>query len=247
MAGPGRPALTMSMRGLTGLDVQVDRKGAPGHAGHLGGAIPDPLAAMAEMLAGLHDDTGKITVPGFYREVSGTGDHRDDFVERTTTRPALTVTGLAGGGVGRRTQATIGTRARASLDIRLVPDQTPTAIATAVARRLRELAPEGIHVRVRLRAAVPPVQVDPRHPATRIAAAALADAFGARPEAIRSGGSNPAVAALVRAGIPVVLMGFSVPDDHIHGPDERLHLPTFFRAIVASASLLDRMRLLVPR
>ena len=270
MVGRGRPALTIALRGLIGLDVQADRTGRPVHAGHLGGAIPDPLAALAEMLAGLHDRTGRISVPGFYERVAGPeirirpgpaprpgpegaamleaadaveglGEPGYDLVARTTTRPALTVTGLAGGAVGGDTQATIGTQARASLDIRIVPEQEPGDVAEAVARRLRRLAPPGIRVTVRVRSAVPPVRVDPAHPATAIAAAALIDGFGARPVAIRSGGSSPAVAALVQAGFPVVLMGFSLPDDRIHGPNERLDLPTFLRAIIASASLMERL------
>ena len=265
MAGSGHPALTASLRGLLSLDVQVRRPGVAVHAGHLGGALPDPLAALAGMIAALTSG-GRVAVPGFYDavrtlprrrpvnatrrdaalvaatgSVPGLGEPGWTLEERTTIRPSLTVTGLAGGGVGAHAQATVATRARATLDIRLVPDQDPDAVHRLVRRRLAAACPPGIRVRTRARTRVRPVAIDLGQPVIGAARAALEDAFGRPPELLRSGGSSPVAAALQAAGIPVVLMGFALPDGHIHGADERLHLPTFFRGIVASADLLERL------
>jgi acetylornithine deacetylase/succinyl-diaminopimelate desuccinylase-like protein len=264
MAGRGRPALTGSLRGLLSLDIVVERPGPAVHAGHLGGAVPDPLAALAWMIAGLHDRDGRVAVPGFYaavrpvghhrvgaaadaallsevRSVAGLGEPGWTLVERTTIRPDLTVTGLAGGGVGTHAQATVANRARATLDVRLVADQRPADVDKSIRAHLDRLRPPGIRVAVRTRSAVLPVTVDLANLVTRHAAAALGDGFGRRPVILRSGGSSPAVVALQAAGIPVALMGFALPDSRIHGANEELDLPTFFRGIVASASFMERL------
>jgi acetylornithine deacetylase/succinyl-diaminopimelate desuccinylase-like protein len=266
MAAPGRPALTASLRGLVSLEVIVERPGPEVHAGHFGGALPDPLTALAGLVAGLHDERGRIAVPGFHaavrlvprapspvrtrrdhelivstRSVPGVGEPGWSLDERATTRPALTVTGLAGGSVGTHGRAVVANRGQARLDVRLVADQQPSVVAAAIRRRLQAACPPGVSLRVRLMSAVPPASVDLGHPVSRLAAAALRDGFRISPTILRSGGSSPAVAALRARAIPVALMGFALPDGRIHGPNESLHLPTFFRAIVASASFLTRL------
>jgi acetylornithine deacetylase/succinyl-diaminopimelate desuccinylase-like protein len=160
--------------------------------------------------------------------------------ERTTLRPALTVTGLSGGYTGPGTQSAVPARAQARLNLRLVPDQDPQEARRLVCARLRALAPAGLELTVRAGPGSRATTIDRRHPAMGAAARSLGEAFGRDPVFIRSGGSIPIIDVVQRLfGVPVVLMGFALPGDGMHAPNERVNLPTLHRGTAACARFLE--------
>jgi acetylornithine deacetylase/succinyl-diaminopimelate desuccinylase-like protein len=260
MLEEGRPTIVTGLRGLVSADVVVSGPRRDVHSGLFGGAVANPAEALATIVAALHDPAGRVDLPGFYRTVRSAPTSRraeDDPTvlsaagvdvswgepgwtadERRSIRPALIVTTIAAG--GRQPRAAIPARAIARVTLRLVPDQDPLAMASALVARVREVAPPAVRVRVVTRAAVPPVVVRCDHPAVMAAAGALRDVWQRPPEFVRSGGTIPGVAALAARGIQPVLVGFGLPADAIHGAQESLHLPTFSRAVDALQRFLVR-------
>lgn len=263
MLAPDRPAVSYAQRG--GLRAELEVKGPPHelHSGNFGGAVHNPLQALCEMIAGLHDAHGRLAIPGFYDDVRHWGEKERAFMARTgptdeqilldaqvergwaesgfslyestTIRPALTLNGMAGGHYGRGAKSIIPARALAKLSFRLVPDQDPQKVAQLFRDHIARVTPPAVRSSVRTFSAVKPALVDRNHPAVRAAALAYKRAFGALPIFLRSGGSIPVVSTFQETlGCPVVLMGFGLPDDHIHGPNEKFHLPNFYKAIATS-------------
>lgn len=263
MLAPDRPAISYAQRG--GLRAEIEVKGPIHelHSGSFGGAVLNPLQALCEIIARLHDDRGRVAIPGFYDDVrrwgedergfmarSGPGDDqilRDAGVqtgwgesgyslyERTTIRPALTLNGIVGGHHGRGSKSIIPASALVKLSFRLVPNQNPEKIAQLFRDHIERITPRHVRSSVRTFSPIKPALVDRGHPAVQSAASAYRKGFGASPVFIRSGGSIPVVntfQALLE--IPAVLMGFGLPDDHIHGPNEKFHLPNFYKGINTS-------------
>jgi acetylornithine deacetylase/succinyl-diaminopimelate desuccinylase-like protein len=263
MLAPDRPAISYAQRG--GLRAEVEVEGPPHelHSGNFGGAVHNPLQALCEMIARLHDAHGRVAIPGFYDDVRSWGEKERAFMsrsgpgdkeilqdagveqgwgesgfglyERTTIRPALTLNGMAGGHYGQGAKGIIPARAIAKLSFRLVPDQRPERVAQLFREHIGRITPSTVRSSVRTFSAIEPALVDRNHPAVRAAAVAYKKGFGAAPVFIRSGGSIPVVNTFQKIlGIPAVLMGFGLPDDHIHGPNEKFHLPNFYKAIATS-------------
>lgn len=263
MLAPDRPAISYAQRG--GLRAEVEIKGPPHdlHSGNFGGAVLNPLQALCEMIARLHDTHGRVAIPGFYDDVRDWGEKERAFMarsgpaddeilqdakvecgwgesgfslyERTTIRPALTLNGIAGGHYGPGAKSIIPTQAIAKLSFRLVPDQSPQKIAQLFRDHIERITPAAVRSTVRTLSAIEPALVNRNHPAVRAAACAYDKGFGSLPVFIRSGGSIPVVNTFQKLlGIPAVLMGFGLPDDHIHGPNEKFHLPNFYKAIATS-------------
>jgi acetylornithine deacetylase/succinyl-diaminopimelate desuccinylase-like protein len=266
MVGPDRPALTYAVRGLVGAEVTISRATGELHAGLHGGAVADPVLAACRMAAALRDPDGRITLPEFYARVKavgpaeraalaqvarlgggpgsgddGAGEPSFTALERTTIRPALTITGIAGGSVGADGKAAIARAATLRFDLRLVPDQEPRTIMRSLARHCAAFATPGLRVRFVPGAAAAPLVLSREGAALAAAGRAYTRAFGRAPLWRRSSGTVPVAAALHDRGVTPVLAGFALPDDHIHGPDERLHLPTFFRAIETSLALWEEL------
>jgi acetylornithine deacetylase/succinyl-diaminopimelate desuccinylase-like protein len=263
MLGPGRPAIGYAQRGNIRFEVQVQGPQQDLHSGNFGGVVHNPLQALCEIIAGLQDPDGRVTIPGFYDKVrewsvkerqymAQTGPRDADILhdatvsrpwgetgynlyERITIRPALTLNGLSGGYQGPGIKTVIPATALAKLSIRIVPDQTPSDIERLFREHITQAAPPGLRVKVRTLAASHPAMVNRNHPALKAAALAYKRGFGAAPVFLRSGGSVPAASIFQKAlGIPTVLMGFALPDDHIHAPNEKFYLPNFFRGIETS-------------
>jgi acetylornithine deacetylase/succinyl-diaminopimelate desuccinylase-like protein len=182
------------------------------------------------------------------------GERGFSLYERTTIRPALTLNGIAGGHRGPGAKSIIPARAVAKLSFRLVPDQDPQKIAQLFRDHIEHVTPRGVRSAVRTFSPIEPALVNRNHPAVRMAAFAYKEGFGAPPVFIRSGGSIPVVNTFQKLlGIPAVLMGFGLPDDHIHGPNEKFHLPNFHKAIatsiwyLAAASKLNRPQFIQKR
>jgi acetylornithine deacetylase/succinyl-diaminopimelate desuccinylase-like protein len=270
MLGRNAPALTYSVRGELKFEVRVQSARNDLHSGHYGGAVHDPIQALCEMLSSLHDDTGRVAVPGFYEGVRGVdpseraslarfapsdlefermagtdqpwGDSRFSLFERATLRPALVINGIAGGYAGPGHKAVLPARAVAKLSARLVPDQRPAAVERALRRHFARVTPPTVRASFVCHAGAAPVRIDPRHPMMRLAAEAYRDGFGVPPVMLPSGGTIPVVSMLKEQfGIPTVLMGYALPDDQPHAPNEKFELDTFFKGIATSAHFLKRM------
>jgi acetylornithine deacetylase/succinyl-diaminopimelate desuccinylase-like protein len=172
----------------------------------------------------------------------GWGERGYTAYERTTIRPALTLNGITGGHTGKGVKGVVPAKAVAKLSFRLVPDQDPRQIARIFGEHIAQISPPAVQCAVRMEAPTMPVVVDRKHPAVRMAARAYEKAFGKAPVFLRSGGSIPVASAFQEVlGIPVVLMGFGLPDDRIHGPNEKLHLPNLYRGIETSIRYMSLM------
>jgi len=253
MPAPHQPSIVYGLRGQLALDIDVQSARHDLHSGRYGGAVLNPLQVLCELVAGLHDSRGRITVSGMYtrvrtveaderqrlrrqrrfdQDLTGWGEPGYSAFERTIIRPALIVQGIAGGNTGSASPAVIPRRAQARLSVRLVPDQEPAEIGRLLVRHLTAAAPRAVRLQATVAGGSRPVLVSPRHPAMRAAARAVRAAWGVPPVLTRSGGTIPIVDQLHRRlGVPVVLMGFGLPGDNIHAANERLSLPHFFRGI----------------
>jgi acetylornithine deacetylase/succinyl-diaminopimelate desuccinylase-like protein len=278
MLGPGRPAIGYSQRGNLRFELEVRGPKEDLHSGNFGGVIHNPLQALCEIVAGMHYSEGRVAIPGFYDNVrewsakereymARTGPKDDEILhdahvpqawgepgfslyERITIRPALTLNGIRGGYGGAGIKTVIPSRALAKISIRIVPDQKPREIDKLLREYIRRAAPPTVEANLRALAVSHPALVNRNHPALRAAAVAYRRGFGAAPVFLRSGGSVPAASIFQKTlGIPTVLMGFALPDDHVHAPNEKFHLPNFFRGIetsiwylAAAAKLRDSQR-----
>ena len=266
MRRAGVPALVTGLRGLLTARLRVRRPGRDLHAGHFGGAVPNPAEAACAIVARLHDRAGRVTIPGFYDRVlpvamderararqaaptdaeilraagapASWGERGFSLYERATMRPALVVSGIGGGGTGPAARAVIPAEAAVELNLRLVPRQRTEQVAGLLrawlSRVVPQVIPPGMEVTVTFGARVQPVLISHDHPAMAAAVRALEATFGAAPVLMRSGGSIPAVASLNEMGVPLVLMGYSLPGDRIHAANERFSLASFQAGITAS-------------
>ena len=260
MLGPSRPAINYSERGALGLELEVRGPRRDLHSGNYGGAVHNPLQALCEIVARLHDANGHIAIPGFYNSVrrwsgreraymvrtgpsdarvlrdaeveKGWGEQGFSSYEQTTIRPALTVNGILGGYQGPGGKGVIPARALAKLSFRLVPDQDPLEVDQLFRGHIARITPPTVRSTVRTVSGAKPALINPNHPAMRAAALAYRKGFGAVPVFLRSGGTIPVVSTFQKVlGVPTVLMGFALPDDHIHAPNEKFHLPNFYKGI----------------
>ena len=268
MLGPDRPALTYFKRAAChGAEVHGQHHD---HSGNFGGAVHDPLQALCEIVARLHDHDGRIAIPQFYDQVrewsdaerdylartgptdtavlheAGTtapwGEHGYSIYERLTLRPSLAVTGIQGGHNGAGPKGVIPHHALAKLSFRLVPDQEPADIERLVRRFIARVAPPTVRVTLRTHIRSRPALIDRTHPAMQAAVTAYRRVFGRAPLWVRSGGSIPMVSEFKRVlGIPTVLMGFASPGDSLHGPNERFSLKNFQRGILTSIGFLEEL------
>lgn len=271
MLGPRQPAISYAQRGGLRAEIEVRGPRQELHSGTFGGAVLDPIQALCEIVASLHDDQGRIAIPGFYdnvrewsareREYMARVGPSDDKIlsdaevdhswgeraytlyERTTIRPSLGFNGIVGGHYGPGVKGVIPTRAVAKLSFRLVPDQDPHKVSRLLCEHIARVSPPAVESLVRTSSPVQPALVDRKHPAVRAAGFAYKKGFGAYPVFLRSGGSIPVVNAFQQhLGIPAVLMGFGLPDDRIHAPNEKFHLPNFYRGIETSIWYMAALR-----
>lgn len=260
MLAPDQPAITYSERGTLGLELEVQGPAVDLHSGNFGGAILNPLQVLCELISSLHDDKGRVAIKDFYRNVRlGSDSERKDMArngpsdeqilrnarvsqewgepgyslyERTTLRPALTINGLTGGYQGTGVKGIIPSRALAKLSFRLVPDQQPREIAQLFRDHITRVSPSAVKTTVRVLSSASPAVLSRNHPAVHAAASAYRKGFGAAPVFLRSGGTIPVVSTFQQIlRIPTVLMGFALPDDRIHAPNEKFHLPNFYKGI----------------
>jgi len=261
MLDPQTPLIVYGTRGLTYMEVIVRGPAVDLHSGTFGGAVDNPFNVLTRLLAQLQDgETRQIRIPGFYDRVQALDDEEHTLlaqiplgdqviqhltgvraaageagytsVERASTRPTLDIHGVPGGFTAPGKKTVIPARAAAKVSMRLVPNQDPQEIAELFSRYLHSLAPTTVTVEVNTLGLAKPSMVDFRDPAIQAAAQAFQRGFGAQPLYMRMGGTLPIVTDFQDSlGVPVVMMGFGLPDDNLHAPNEKFHLPNFYRGI----------------
>jgi acetylornithine deacetylase/succinyl-diaminopimelate desuccinylase-like protein len=270
MYGRGVPSLCVGLRGLAYFDLEVRGPATDVHSGSFGGGIANPANALARILAKLHDDDGRVTIPGFYDHVrplsaeerrqiaelvhddvewlalSGAtatwGEKGYSTLERIWARPTLDLCGLTSGFQGSGSKTIIPALASAKVSCRLVPDQTPDEIARLFEDHVRRICPPGVTVSVKPLSGGLPYLAPTDHPVFASAQRAFSRAFGKPTVFMREGGSIPFVRTIAdRTGKPCLLMGFGQPDENAHGPNEWLLLENFHLGIKSAAYLYDEL------
>ncbi|HVA86071.1 MAG TPA: dipeptidase [Candidatus Saccharimonadales bacterium] len=264
------PAITVGLRGLSACQIDVFGPSGDLHSGSYGGTVENPISALAGILAALKGPDGRIRVPGFYDDVRplteadraalaalpfdeagylvGTGSPElvgeagFTTLERRGARPTLEINGVWGGFQGEGTKTIIPAHAHAKITCRLVADQRPEPVFERIRAYVAEIAPPTVRVEVRYLGGGLPSLTPIDHPATQAAARAIRATFGAEPLYIRAGGSIPVGASFEGIlGLPVVLVGFTPPDDHAHAPNEWMDLRNFETAIRTIVRLWDEL------
>ncbi|RIV21090.1 dipeptidase [Alicyclobacillaceae bacterium I2511] len=262
MFQPGQPSVCYGLRGLAALQVNVFGANGDVHSGLYGGAIPNPIHALVSILSALHDEQGRVTVPGFYGDVEtvaederkamvslSTGDEEMakslgisalfgesgySTLERLWVRPTLEINGIYGGFQGAGTKTVIPSEAHAKITCRLVPNQEPQKIQQSVSAWLQQIAPPGVRVEVQLLDGSKPFLTPFHHPAIQLAAKAYEHAYGVPAVFTRMGGSIGIMEDFDRVlHIPSVLMGFSLDNDNFHAPNEHFALENFDKGLRA--------------
>lgn len=254
------PTITYALRGLAYFELKVFGPKQDLHSGLFGGIIHNPAVVLSELIAGLHDEHGKITLPGFYDKVQALSANEkaelaklpvnDEFyrsqtgapslfgeegysaVERIGARPSLDVNGIYSGFIAEGSKTIIPAWAMAKISMRLVPYQDPTEVCNQLKAYLTQHAPKSVRWELIQLGGSPASISDIHHPATQALAAAMKQIWGKAPVFKREGGSVPIVGSMQEIlGIDSILTGFGLTDDNIHSPNEKLHLPTWYRGI----------------
>ena len=267
----GVPSITYGLRGLIGVEFALHGASTDLHSGMYGGAVANPAHAICEMVAKLHDARGRVTVPGFYENVLRLteeerrmwkslphddakfasdlglkelyGEEGYSTLERKWARPTLEVNGLTSGYQGAGSKTVLPNRASVKITCRLVPNQNPDKVGDALVAYLESIVPAGVRFELVYRSTGSPPAITPIDSAAMEAASeAMEMAFGKKPVFEREGGSIPVVAWFKEAlGIDTVLMGFGLPDDRIHAPNEKLNLRYYYGGIKACAAVYEKL------
>jgi acetylornithine deacetylase/succinyl-diaminopimelate desuccinylase-like protein len=268
---PGLPTLCVGLRGMIYTEMEVRGAKTDLHSGVYGGAAPNPFVALAQIIAKLKDENGHIQIPGFYdgvippsaeelatwrtlpfdeeeyrkAEVGSkqlVGEAGYSVLERTWARPTLDVHGMPGGFTGAGAKTVIPAKATAKVSMRLVPGQTPAKAFALYKSYVEKIAPAGVDVDVRLIHSGDPCLVRVDNPYIRAATRALHEVWGKDTVFIRSGGSIPIVGDLDRhLGLPSVMMGFGLPDDNLHAPNEKFNLKNFALGIESLIRFMEEV------
>ena len=266
----GIPTLCIGLRGLIYTEIEARGPSRDLHSGMYGGAAPNAIFGLVELLSKMKDSSGHVQIPGMYDDVRPptpeeqhswsslpfdereflenevgsaclTGEPGYSVLERTWARPTLEVHGIAGGYTAPGAKTVIPARATAKVSMRMVPDQDPEKIVAAFKQFVKDHTPQGIETQVRILSAGPAIMVNPDHPAIRVAAKAFADILGRETVFIRSGGSIPIVGDFAKhLGIPSILMGFGLPDDGLHSPNEKYKISNYYAGIMTIAHFLEQ-------
>jgi acetylornithine deacetylase/succinyl-diaminopimelate desuccinylase-like protein len=265
------PSMCVGMRGCASAGIDLRGPERDLHSGSFGGAVPNPLHALADLLAGLHDSDGRVTLPGFYDQVlpvsaadramfarlpfdeqawldeaghsrAATGEAGFSTLERIWARPTAEVNGMWGGHTGPGGKTIIPSEAHAKLTFRLVANQDPDDVTTALREYVAQRTPPGIEATVTIdepgvRACFSPVD----HPAVAAARRAMSKAFGQDVLFTREGGSGPEADIAAILGAPLVFLGLTVDSDRIHAPNERAEMALLLKGAEAAAYLWDEL------
>lgn len=271
MFAPGLPSILFSLRGMSYLQIDVQGPASDLHSGSYGGAVINPATALARIIASFHDEKWRVTIPGFYdnvvqwdddvraqirklpfrvegfREETGVpalgGEDAYSTLERIWTRPTVEVNGLLSGYTGEGAKTVLPSKAMAKLSCRLVPDQTPDDIARLVTEHVRRVAPAEVTVTVTRLHSGMPWKATLEGPLFEAGRRALRRAFGRDPVLTGEGGSIPVVGDFQRIlGAPVLLMGFGLPGENAHAPDEWMAVENYEKGMLAAAYLWEELQ-----
>jgi acetylornithine deacetylase/succinyl-diaminopimelate desuccinylase-like protein len=266
----GVPAITYGLRGLVYCEVFVTAADHDTHSGMFGGAIPNPANVLVELLATLHDRDGRVNLPGFYDDVKPLADMERDAwrklpfdekkfladlklehtfgetgyssLERAWGRPTCDINGLTSGYQGHGAKTIIPSTASAKVSMRLVPNQDPLKIVATFERTLRERCPKTVKIEFARHGLAGPVLVPREGRAMQLAAESVKEGFGTPPTLIREGGSIPVVALFKSTlGIDTLLIGFGLPDDRVHSPNEKFDLDALHKGTRTAAVLYAKL------
>jgi acetylornithine deacetylase/succinyl-diaminopimelate desuccinylase-like protein len=266
----GVPALTYGLRGLCYMEIFLTGPSHDLHSGMYGGAVVNPANALCALIASLKSPDGRVNIPGYYDDVVPLSveekklwqalpfDEKDYLrsldvdvapgetgftnLERRWARPTCDVNGITTGYQGHGAKTVIPSKASAKVSMRLVPNQDPVKVRDAFIRAMRERCPKGIKIEFSNHGLAAPVIVPIDSKATRLAAEAFQAGFGVRPTFMREGGSIPVVGLIKKVlGIDTLLVGFGLPDDRVHSPNEKMDLDALHRGTRTAAALYERL------
>jgi acetylornithine deacetylase/succinyl-diaminopimelate desuccinylase-like protein len=255
-----QPSITVGLRGLSYMEVEVTGANRDLHSGVYGGAVANPINVLAKMIASLHDENGRVTIPGFYDKVVDlsdaqrkalnsapfdlneykkelgieevTGEKGYTTLERTGVRPTLDCNGIWGGYTGEGAKTVLPSKASAKISMRLVPNQDPNEITQLFTKHFLSLAPKSVKVKVTAHHGGQPAVTPTDSKAYAAASKAFEEVWGKKPIPTRDGGSIPIVALFKKElGLDTVLMGFGLDSDALHSPNESYGLKNFFIGI----------------
>jgi acetylornithine deacetylase/succinyl-diaminopimelate desuccinylase-like protein len=268
---PDLPTLCVGLRGLVYTEIEAQGAKTDLHSGMYGGAAPNPLFALIEIISQLKDSKGRILIPGFYKGVKApskdelkawkrlpfnenhyrktevgskvlTGEPGYSVLYRTWARPTLEVHGMPGGFVASGAKTVIPARASAKVSMRLVPNQNPDDVLKRYTKFVTKLTPKGIDLNIKVHSKGPACVVDTNNRFIKPATEALHDVFKKDTVFIRSGGSIPIVTDFQDVlKIPSVMMGFGLPDDNLHAPNEKFHIPNLYRGIESIIRFFEKL------
>ncbi len=266
-----QPSIVYALRGITYMELEVTGPASDLHSGAYGGAVHNPVQAITEIIGALHNPDGSVNIPGFYDDVlalsdderqklkdvemsdaqllavTGTpqpyGEPDYTITERIGARPTLEIHGIGGGFYGEGAKTVLPSRVIAKISCRLVANQTPDKIFNLVRDHILSLTPPTVKAEVRKVASDGhPALVDINDPALKSAARAYELGWGAPPKYVRGGGSIPIVSDFQKElGIPVILLGFGLNSNGIHGPNEHFHVHMFNKGIDTAIHFLEQV------
>jgi len=266
----GKPALTTGLRGLLYTEIFLTGPSHDLHSGVFGGSVPNPANVLCKLLASLHDENHRVTIPGFYDDVAElspqekqawaelpfdeagymrelglselSGEAGFTTLERRWSRPTLDINGITTGYQGPGAKTVIPSQSSAKVSMRLVPNQNPEKIFAAYKKFLEEKCPRNVQIKVTQHSYTPAVLVPADTPATKLAMEALEAGFGVKPTLMREGGSIPVVSMIKKIlGIDTLLVGLGLPDDALHSPNEKFDLDCLYGGTRAAAALYEKL------
>lgn len=264
------PAITTRLRGLVYMEVTVHGPTRDLHSGMYGGAVANPINVLASIIAELHDEDRRVTIPGFYEGVSelspqvrsqwdalgfndaeflgdiglkdGLGERGRSTLERTWSRPTCDVNGIFGGYTGKGAKTVIAAHATAKVSFRLVSRQNPEKIAAAFTQFVQARLPSGCRAVFETHGVNPAIEVSEHSRYLTAASRGLQSVFAKEPLLIGTGGSIPAVGAIQRIlGMDCLLVGFGLDDDCVHSPNEKFELECYRNSICSQATILHEL------
>lgn len=266
---PDIPSIMFALRGLAYYELHLQGPASDLHSGKFGGAIENPAFVLCDLIAGMRDESGRVMLPGFYDNVRPLSDEeraglaslpqteewwleqsgakairQEEYTptERATARPTLEVNGILSGFTGEGSKTVLPATAMAKISMRLVPDQTPEEVRISLEEYLKENTPPTVTLDLIEMAGCHPGIMDRQTTAVEAASRALETVFGKTPLFTRDGGSVPVVGIIKDLlGIDSLLLGFGLPDDNPHAPNEKQHLPSFYKGIETYIRFMDEI------
>ncbi|HLF20243.1 MAG TPA: dipeptidase [Bacteroidota bacterium] len=270
MFAKGVPSVCYGLRGLAYMEVEITGSKSDLHSGSFGGSVHNPIQALSEMISMLHDKNGRVAIKGFYDDVRALskaeraaykklpwndkkytkdlgvkqlyGEKGYTTLERLWARPTLECNGIWGGYTGEGAKTVLPAKAFAKISMRLVPDQSSDRAAKLFEQQIKRIAPKTVDVKVRALHGGEPAITPIESPGVQAAVAALQKGFGKKPLYQREGGSIPIVEQFKRIlGLDTVLLGFGLPDENAHAPNEHINLDNFFGGIRTSIHFYNEL------